>query len=141
MKQGDLINERYQITEKLGQGAFAAVFLAIDSYTDEKVAIKTIPAEVTYESHMLDEFRDNYKLVHHLHHPHIAAYKTLEKDHVANQFFLVMEYVEGSDLSRYRKQQPNRLLSLEKLLELLKPVAQALDHAHQGCGQCRTCGE
>ena len=89
MKPHDIINERYQIIEKLGQGAFAVVFLAMDNYTDEKVAIKTVPAEVTYESHMLDEFRDNYKVVHKLKHPNIAAYNTLEKDHQENQFFLV----------------------------------------------------
>jgi formylglycine-generating enzyme required for sulfatase activity/tRNA A-37 threonylcarbamoyl transferase component Bud32 len=129
MKPHDIINERYQIIEKLGQGAFAVVFLAMDNYTDEKVAIKTVPAEVTYESHMLDEFRDNYKVVHKLKHPNIAAYNTLEKDHQENQFFLVMEYVEGCDLSRYRKQQKNKTFSLEKTLEILAPIAQALDFA------------
>ena len=130
MKPGDIINERYQIIEKLGQGSFAVVFLATDVYTDEKVAIKTVPAEITYESHMLDEFRDNYKVVHKLKHPNIAAYNILEKNHQENQFFLVMEYVEGCDLSRYRKKQKNKTLSLEKTLELLDPIAKTLDFAH-----------
>ena len=131
VKPGDNINERYQIIEKLGQGSFAVVFLAIDSYSKEKVAIKAVPTEVTYETHMLDEFQDNYKVVYKLKHPNIAAYNTLEKNHQDNQFFLVMEYVEGSDLSTYRKQQQGRKLSLEKTLEILTPIAQALDFAHK----------
>ena len=124
-------DERYIIRQKLGQGAFGAVYLAEDSITDTTVAIKTIPPEVTRDKEEMADLKRNYKLVHKLKHPHIAALNTLEFDKQSNEHLLIMEYVQGESLKACRKKYPERKMPIDDAVKIVKQLASAIDFAHQ----------
>ena len=133
--------DRYELMDKLGRGAFGAVFLARDTVADTLVALKTLPPELNHSPEDLEEVRENFKLVSKLAHPNIAQLKHLH--HVENvqsfesgvhitkgEYLVVMEYVEGTTLRSWLKQFPEQKASLEKAVAVCKQVAEALDYAH-----------
>ena len=126
-----IVDGRYTIQRKLGQGAFGAVYQALDTISDTAVAIKIVPAEVSREAHELSDLKQNFKLIHKLSHSHIAAMRTLEYDKALDKYCLVMEYVEGKNLSVYRKNQPDRKVPLRDAIKICRQLAEAIDCAHE----------
>ena len=120
---------RFEITGVLGEGAMGIVYLAQDPQIERQVAVKTIRAEgglglsrPEAESRFLKEA----KLAGRLQHPNIVTIFEVGKDE--DVFFIAMEYVEGEPLSRYLGTRGT--FSLGERVEIIRQVAQALDHAH-----------
>ena len=126
-----IVDGRYTIQRKLGQGAFGAVYQALDTVSDTPVAIKIVPSEVSREAHELSDLKQNFKLIHKLSHSHIATMRTLEYDKALDKYCLVMEYVEGKNLSVYRKNQPDRKVPLRDAIKICRQLAEAIDYAHE----------
>jgi predicted Ser/Thr protein kinase len=116
---------RYRVVRRLGSGGAATVFLAEDERLDRKVAVKRLHgAEVTEET--AQRLRREARIMASLHHPNlVSVYDMLTED---DDLFLVMEYIEGETLSQVLRAGP---LAPERVLELLWPVAEALDEAHR----------
>ena len=126
---GDKILGRYRITGALGQGGMGTVFQCWDEVGGIDVALKAIPPELSHDTNEMEAVRDNFRLVEKLHHPHIAAAKTLEKDPATGDYYLIMECVEGLNLRKYLKRGGGKL-ALDIVLPVVKQVANALDYAH-----------
>ena len=126
---GDKILGRYRITGALGQGGMGTVFQCWDEVGGIDVALKAIPPELSHDTNEMEAVRDNFRLVEKLHHPHIAAAKTLEKDSATGDYYLIMECVEGLNLRKYLKRGGGKL-ALDIVLPVVKQVANALDYAH-----------
>src|SRR5574344_1605133 len=83
---------KYEIMEALGSGGFGAVYLALDTWLAQEVALK-VPHQQTEEFFpLLKEPR----LQASLDHPNIVRLYTVEK--IDGVFFMVMEYVKGETL-------------------------------------------
>jgi len=120
---------RFEISGVLGEGAMGVVYLARDPQIERQVAVKTIRAEggiglsrPEAEARFLKEAR----LAGRLQHPHIVTIYEVGKD--GDVFFIAMEYVEGEPLTRYLG--GRGAFSLPERVEIVRQVAQALDHAH-----------
>ena len=133
--------DRYELISELGRGGFGAVFLGKDTISDQLVALKTLPPELNHSPEELEAVRENFKLIANLNHPNIAAAKHLHKvEDVqtfapgiyidSNEYLLVMEYVEGSTLSNWKRQFDGRKVPFEKTQSICEQVAKALDYAH-----------
>lgn len=117
----------YEIKELLAQGGMGSVFKAerVDGQFDQCVAIKFINrqsfSELTYS-----RFRREQKILGNLNHPNIA---TLLDGGVTESGFpyLIMEYVEGTRIDHYCSE---KRLNLDKRVELVKKILQAIDYAH-----------
>ena len=81
-KAGDLILGRYRIVNELGQGGMGVVYRCFDEIGGIELALKALPPELSHNSVEMEEVRENFRLVEGLHHPNIAAAKTLERDEV-----------------------------------------------------------
>ena len=128
---GDLIMRRYKVLSKLGQGGMGVVYKCFDETAGIEVALKALPPELSHDSQEMEDIKENFQLVHNLHHPNIASSNTLEKNPENGNYYLIMECCEGEDLRRWikRKRRDNPL-TLDDVLPIIKQVADALDYAH-----------
>ena len=100
MQTGDRLNH-YEIVEKIGAGGMGEVHRARDTVLDRDVALKILPPEFAGDAERLARFRREAKVLASLNHPNIAAIYGLEE--TPDCIFLVMEMVEGDDLSELLK--------------------------------------
>src|SRR5215470_1889612 len=115
----------YQVLRKLGQGAFAEVYLAEHQYLEIPAAIKILHARMGPETY--EQFRREAHTIAHLQHPHIV--RVLDFGIREQTPYLVLEYAPGGTL-RTRHPKGTRL-PLEQIVAYVKQLAPALDYAHQ----------
>src|SRR6478736_5923628 len=84
----------YEIVSPLGAGGMGEVYRARDSRLKREVALKVLPADVASDRERLARFQREAEVLASLNHPHIAHVYGIEDT------ALVMELVEGEDLSR-----------------------------------------
>ncbi len=135
-KVGDSLLGRYRILSELGQGGMGLVFRCMDEVGGIEVAIKLLPPEVAHDAGEMEEVRENFGIVEKLHHPNIAALKTLEKDEATGEYLLVMECVDGVNLRQYLRSQGQLspyggyMIDFAHAVAMGKQIASALDYAH-----------
>jgi serine/threonine protein kinase len=116
----------YRISAKLGAGGMGEVYLAKDERLERKVALKVLPAELADDPDRLKRLQCEARALAALDHPNIVTVFSVEEDEGVD--FLTMAWVEGRDLDELI---PERGFSVEKLLDLTIPLADALRAAHE----------
>jgi serine/threonine protein kinase/formylglycine-generating enzyme required for sulfatase activity len=116
----------YNILEKLGQGGMGVVYLAEDTKLDRKVAIKFLPKHIAGSADERKRFEIEAKAAAALNHPNIATIHAIE--HVDDEMFIVMEYIEGMELKEKLKA---GLLDVDDALKLAQQIARGLEAAHE----------
>ena len=100
VENGTLLQGRFLINECIGKGGMGAVYIATDEKFGSRVAIK----ETFYEdAELADAFAREARILNSVHHPilpHVSDYF-----HENDGYFLVMEYIEGEDLSEVLKRE------------------------------------
>ena len=130
LQVGDLVLGRYELLEKLGTGAMGMVFLCRDRISGVQYALKMVPPELARDEDAMESVKSNFQLVHNLKHPNIASVDFLDCDE-HGAYFLIMEYVQGVNLSRWIREKWNKGgPSLEEVAAIVKQIASALDYAH-----------
>lgn len=114
----------YQLIGFLGAGGFAEVYLGKHMYLGTLAAIKVLHAHIS--DHQKENFQREAQFVANLIHPHII--RVLEFGIEKGTPFLVMDYATGHSL-RDRHPRGTRL-PLTSVLSYLKPLASALQYAH-----------
>ena len=123
-KMGSRIG-RFDIVRELGRGSQSVVYLARDPHLQRDVAIKTLHfshSDPQKNAQLLSEAR----LVSQLRHPSIVP--IFEAGEERGDLYLVFEYVPGSSLADFLKQQGKQTPS--RAIALIRPVLDALAHAH-----------
>ena len=118
---GDRIGA-YQILELIGQGGMGEVYRARDTKLNRDVALKVLPGLFATDSDRLARFTREAQVLASLNHPNVAGIYGIE----ANA--LVMEFVEGDDLSKIIAHGP---MPLSEALPIAKQIADALEVAHE----------
>ena len=97
---GKLFAGRYRILKSIGRGGMADVYLANDLILDnERVAIKVLRTNYQTDQVAVARFQREARAMAELSHPNIVAIRDIGEED--GQQFLVMEYVDGSDLKKY----------------------------------------
>lgn len=118
--------DRYKILSELGHGGMATVYLAHDPRFNRKVAIKTLPRQFTHDAQFISRFRHEAETVASLEHQNIVpVYDYGEQDDLP---YLVMRHMSGGSLQDRMK---GKKYALEEAIKVLKPIASALDYAHE----------
>ncbi len=115
---------RYRLIRRLGSGGTASVYLTEDQRLGRRVAVKRVHgAEVTAAT--AQRLQREARIMASLRHPHLVAiYDMLTDD---DDLLLAMEYVDGGTLADVLADAP---LDPPRVLALLRPVAEVLDHVH-----------
>ena len=117
---------RYVTGEMLGHGAMGVVFKAHDSTLERDVALKELPANLTHVPELVTRFRQEAKVLARLTHPAIVHVYDLIED--SGRFWMVIELVEGEDLSKLLKKKGN--LSVKQAASLSRTIAEGMAFAH-----------
>jgi tRNA A-37 threonylcarbamoyl transferase component Bud32 len=120
------LNERYKFEEELGKGAMGVVYRAWDQVLDRKVAIKQLSVVLSMDEEFASRFRREAKALARLTHPNIVQVFDLVED--GNKLWMVLECVEGGDLSSYLKEK--KRLAENEAVDFVIAVAEGLGYAH-----------
>lgn len=121
-----LVLGNYELLDKLGQGGMGSVFRARHRRLRRIVCVKVMNSAGRKSPQMIERFRNEMRTVAALSHPNfVVAHDADEAEGVP---FLVMEYVEGSDLSKHVA--TNGPMPVEQVLPLMLQAAIALQYAH-----------
>jgi serine/threonine-protein kinase len=123
-KEGLLVNGRYELKKKIGQGGMGAVFRARDLELDEDVAIKFLAAGMVDEE-ILGRFKQEVSLSRQFSHPNVI--RMYDIGSWGENKFMTMELLEGQDLGSIVKA---GALPLDKGIALLIQAANALAIVH-----------
>jgi serine/threonine protein kinase/Tol biopolymer transport system component len=140
----------YNIIGELGAGGMGEVWRAEDEKLGREVALKVLPADVAEDPERLARFEREAKVLASLNHPNIAHLYGLESIEVNDAIaeaggnsklktqnseltapavtFLVMELVEGEDLS---ERISRGLIPIDDVVPIALQIAEALEAAHE----------
>ncbi len=117
---------KYKLLGHLGTGGMSSVYLAEHVLMRRRVAIKVLPPKRVNDSSYLQRFYREARAAAALNHPNIVL--AHDVDHDGNNHFLVMEYVEGSDLQVTVKR--DGPLDYVQAANYICQAAKGLSHAH-----------
>jgi len=126
MKIGQIVKERYEILEILGEGGMAFVYKARDMQLERIVAIKTLKPNYVNQETFVDRFKREAKTAANLNHPNIVQ---IFDWGIEDEPYFVMEYIEGNTLTSIISK--NRTISLSDILFIGAQVSSGLHAAHQ----------
>jgi serine/threonine-protein kinase len=121
---------RYEIEKELGRGAMGVVYLGRDPKINRMVAIKTMSLEDGSDEASAKEVKERFfreaESAGTLNHPGIVRiFDAGEENEVA---YIAMELLDGTDLTK--RCAKDQLLPVDKVVEYVATVADALDYAH-----------
>ncbi|MEE4273049.1 MAG: protein kinase [Thermoanaerobaculales bacterium] len=129
---------QFEVTSKLGEGGMGEVWLAKDTKLGREVALKVLPEEFARDPERMARFEREAKVLASLNHPNIAHLYGLETvspgadadsdADAAATTFLVMELVEGEDLSKVIER---GAVPVEEAVRIALQIAEALEAAHE----------
>lgn len=117
----------YRLGRLLGEGGFGAVYEAEHPLLKRRAAVKVLHRVAERDSDAVQRFISEARAVNQIRSRHIIdifSFGTLSD----GRHFYVMDLLEGEPLDRYL--QRARRVSVETTLQLLQPIADALDLAH-----------
>ena len=126
MKIGQIVKDRYEILEILGEGGMAFVYKARDTQLERLVAIKTLKPNYVNQETFVERFKREAKTAANLNHPNIVQ---IFDWGIEDEPFFVMEYIEGNTLTSIIAK--NRTISLSDILFIGAQVSSGLHAAHE----------
>ena len=124
---GQILDERYEILELIGEGGMSVVYRAMDRRLNRSVAIKIMREEMAAD----EEFRRNFCAEAHavamLSNPNIVG--VYDVSHSDDIEYIVMELVDGITLRQYMDKRG--VLNWREVLHFTRQIARALSHAHE----------
>ncbi|MBI4954638.1 MAG: protein kinase [Myxococcales bacterium] len=120
LQPGTVLREKYRVERVLGKGGMGVVLEARHVELDRRVAIKVLHAELRAHAELVERFLREGRAASKIEGEHVA--RVLDVDRLPDGTpFIVMEYLEGHDLSSVRRaRQP-------------LPVAEAVSYVLQAC--------
>jgi serine/threonine-protein kinase len=125
---GQVLDERYKVGQRLGEGGMSYVYRAQDIETGKAVALKILLPRLSRDPASIERLRREASLAMRLDHPNVCPILRLgEAPH--QLLYLVMPYLEGEPLSEHEtKRGP---FSVSEGIPLLVQMCRGLQHAHE----------
>jgi eukaryotic-like serine/threonine-protein kinase len=118
---------KYRLLRLLGAGGMSSVYLAENPTLRQRVAIKVLPIKRVEQSSYLARFEREAQVAYRLSHHNIARAFDLEASGAVH--FIVMEYIEGTDL--HAKVKAEGPLDLRDTADYVRQAAVGLHYAHE----------
>lgn len=126
-----VIAQRFRVVRFIAGGGMGTVYEAEDLQLNERVALKTIRAEISSDAKAVERFKQEVHLGKSVTHPNVCRLHDLVVDHSsggAEVLYLSMQFLEGETLATRIKR--GRLPEVEAL-PMIEDMADALSAAHR----------
>jgi serine/threonine-protein kinase len=127
----DVVAGRFRIVRYIAEGGMGTVYEAEDLQLHERVALKTIRAEVASDPRAIERFKQEIHLGKTVTHPNVCRIHDLvidRSDTGAEVLYLSMQFLEGETLATRIRRGP---VPKAKAVPLIEDMADALAAAHQ----------
>ena len=121
-----VLDQRYELLERVGGGGMADVYKAQDRLLDRPVAVKILHAQFQSDEEFIEKFHREAQAAARLSHPNIVNIYDVGAS--GDDHYIVMEYVPGRTLTELIQQRGH--LAPEEALTITGEIAEALAHAH-----------
>lgn len=125
---GEVLAGKYEIKAVLGAGGMGTVYRARQMDLGRDVAIKVPLAEALEIPDFVARFSREAKTVARLVHDNIV--QVYEYTHTDDECYIVMEYVEGTDL-KHLTQNPPKDITVKDMAEIMQASLEGLACAHE----------
>ena len=125
IREGGIVGD-YEIMEEIGAGGVGRVYRARHRHMDRIVALKILAANMTGSEEAVRRFLREVKSAAKLLHPHIVT--AFDAGQVGDSYYLVMEYIAGTDLEEVVS--VNGPLNLNTAVDFTIQAARGLEYAH-----------
>jgi serine/threonine-protein kinase len=124
---GTLLDGKYRIGDKVGEGGMSWVYQAEEIASGNTVAIKLLPPRLAKDGAAVERLRREADIADHFEHPNVCP--ILAFGHTDdNVLYLVMPFLVGETLSDYELR--TRVVPLRDGVRILAQVCRGLQHAH-----------
>ncbi|MFI0351184.1 protein kinase [Actinomadura sp. 9N407] len=127
MRSGLVLADRYRLESPLGHGGMGEVWRAVDTRLSRPVAVKLLAEPADTDLRLAQRFQREAEISARLRHPNIVVIHDAGED--GRLLFLVMELLDGDDLSAVIRRHPGGL-PVERALRIAAQAADALGAAH-----------
>jgi serine/threonine protein kinase len=130
MTQKVMLNQRYEIQEVLGHGGFATTYLAVDSESGRKCAVKRLAFRKIEDWKSWELFEREAMILKNLQHPRIPKYLDFfsQEEPDSTVYYLVHQYIEGQSLEQLVKE--GKHFTEEEIAAIGVKVAKILEYLH-----------
>jgi serine/threonine-protein kinase len=125
---GTVLDRRYKVENRLGEGGMSYVYRAVDTETGESVAVKILIPRLWRDPASVERMRREATIAMRLRHPNVCPILRLGET-PDRLLYLVMPYLEGEPLSEHETRRGP--FSAEEGVPLLVQMCHGLQHAHE----------
>ncbi|HET8910127.1 MAG TPA: serine/threonine-protein kinase [Ktedonobacteraceae bacterium] len=126
---GSVVRDRYEVQDLLGKGGFGAVYLV----KDRRVRGNLFALKEVIDPHKKERERflfegEVLKRLDNIALPRV--YRAFEND-ASGRAYILMDYIEGTNLEIIRKKQPDKRFSLPQVIDMMEAVVGAIEYLHR----------
>lgn len=124
---GTIIDGKYKILNKIGQGGMSIVYLAMNERANKQWAIKEVRKDGTKDYEVVKQgLIAETDILKRLNHPHLPS--IIDVIDCDDTFLIVMDYIEGRTLDHWLKKEGGQ--SQERVVEWAKQICDVLGYLH-----------
>src|SRR5271166_1722085 len=120
---------RYRLENRLGYGGMSTVHLALDLRLERQVAVKLLAEHLADDPAFVSRFQREAQAAARLVHPNIVQVFDSGRDDQTGQYFIVMEYIEGSSGAEILRDQG--WVEVDEALSIIEQACEGLHYAHR----------
>src|SRR6184192_2379776 len=120
---------RYRLEGRLGFGGMSTVHLALDVRLERAVAVKLIAEHLAEDPTFVSRFKREAQAAARLVHPNIVQVFDSGQDELTGQYFIVMEYIEGSSCAEILRD--DGWVEVEEAISIIAQACEGLHYAHR----------
>src|SRR5664280_623927 len=123
------IGGRYRLEGRLGYGGMSTVHLALDRRLERQVAVKLLAEHLADDPAFVSRFQREAQAAARLVHPNIVQVFDSGRDERTDQYFIVMEYIEGSSCAEILRD--DGWVEVDEALAIIEQACEGLHYAHR----------
>jgi serine/threonine protein kinase len=129
MSQTTEIAGRYRLESRLGFGGMSTVHLAFDRRLERQVAVKLLAEHLADDPTFVSRFQREAQAAARLIHPNIVQIFDSGQDEASGQYFIVMEYIQGSSCAEILRD--DGWVEVPEAVAIVEQACEGLHYAHR----------